>query len=150
MLGEVMKESAQAGLSYVRSRAKELGIDPDFYRKMDIHVHVPAGAIPKDGPSAGITITTAIASLVTGRKVRADVAMTGEVTLTGRVLPVGGIKEKVLAARRAGIKVVVLPERNRKDVEEEVPEQVRESLDIKFVNTMEEVLDIALEPNGVR
>jgi len=150
MLGEVMKESAQAGLSYVRSRAKELGIDPDFYRKMDIHVHVPAGAIPKDGPSAGITITTAIASLVTGRKVRADVAMTGEVTLTGRVLPVGGIKEKVLAARRAGIKVVVLPERNRKDVEEEVPEQVRESLEIKFVNTMEEVLDIALEPNGVR
>jgi len=150
MLGEVMKESAQAGLSYVRSRAKELGIDPDFYRKMDIHVHVPAGAIPKDGPSAGITITTAIASLVTGRKVRADVAMTGEVTLTGRVLPVGGIKEKVLAARRAGIKVVVLPERNRKDVEEEVPEQVRESLDIRFVNTMEEVLDIALEPNGVR
>jgi ATP-dependent Lon protease len=137
-------------LSYVRSRAKELGIDPDFYRKMDIHVHVPAGAIPKDGPSAGITITTAIASLVTGRKVRADVAMTGEVTLTGRVLPVGGIKEKVLAARRAGIKVVVLPERNRKDVEEEVPEQVRESLEIKFVNTMEEVLDIALEPNGVR
>ena len=150
MLGEVMKESAQAGLSYVRSRAKELGIDPDFYRKMDIHVHVPAGAIPKDGPSAGITITTAIASLVTGRKVRADVAMTGEVTLTGRVLPVGGIKEKVLAARRAGIKVVVLPERNRKDVEEEVPEQVRKSLDIRFVNTMEEVLDIALEPNGVR
>ena len=150
MLGEVMKESAQAGLSYVRSRAKELGIDPDFYRKMDIHVHVPAGAIPKDGPSAGITITTAIASLVTGRKVRADVAMTGEVTLTGRVLPVGGIKEKVLAARRAGIKVVVLPERNRKDVEEEVPEQVRKSLEIKFVNTMEEVLDIALEPNGVR
>ena len=150
MLGEVMKESAQAGLSYVRSRAKELGIDPDFYRKMDIHVHVPAGAIPKDGPSAGITITTAIASLVTGRKVRADVAMTGEVTLTGRVLPVGGIKEKVLAARRAGIKVVVLPERNRKDVEEEVPEQVRESLEIKFVNTMEEVLDIALEPNGTK
>jgi ATP-dependent Lon protease len=150
MLGEVMKESAQAGLSYVRSRAKELGIDPDFYRKMDIHVHVPAGAIPKDGPSAGITITTAIASLVTGRKVRADVAMTGEVTLTGRVLPVGGIKEKVLAARRAGIKVVVLPERNRKDVEEEVPEQVRESLEIRFVNTMEEVLDIALEPNGTK
>jgi len=149
MLGEVMKESAQAALTYVRSRAKELGIDPEFYRKMDIHIHVPAGAIPKDGPSAGITMTTAIASLLTGRKVKPDVAMTGEVTLTGRVLPVGGIKEKVLAANRAGMKLVVLPERNRKDVEEDVPEQVRRNLEFRFVESMEEVLDAVLEPAPV-
>ncbi|MGQ9698669.1 MAG: endopeptidase La, partial [Armatimonadota bacterium] len=146
MLGEVMKESAQAALTYVRSKAKDLGIEPDFYRKTDIHIHVPAGAIPKDGPSAGITITTALASLLTGRKVRPDTAMTGEVTLTGRVLPVGGIKEKVLAANRAGMKLVVLPARNRKDVEEDVPEQVRRNLEFRFVESMEEVLDTVLEP----
>lgn len=145
MLGDVMKESAQAALSYVRSHADELGIDPQLFSRSDIHLHVPAGAIPKDGPSAGITIATALASLMTGRLVRPEVAMTGEITLTGRVLPVGGIKEKVLAARRAGIKTVVLPVDNRKDVDEDVPEDVRKEIEFVFVRNISEVFKHALE-----
>src|SRR2546426_598079 len=144
-LGEVMKESAQAALSYVRSRATRLGIAPDFFENMDIHIHVPHGAIPKDGPSAGVTIVTSLASLLTGRHVRANVAMTGEITLRGKVEPVGGVKEKVLAAKRAGIEMVILPRRNEKDLED-VPESVRRALRFVFVDTVDEVLEHALEP----
>ena len=121
-LGDVMKESAQAALSFVRSRARWLGLEENFLEKTDLHVHIPAGAIPKDGPSAGVTMFAAMVSLLTGKPVRNDVAMTGEITLRGRVLPVGGIKEKILAAHRAGIKRVIMPERNRKDVID-IPEQ---------------------------
>ncbi|HZP45144.1 MAG TPA: endopeptidase La [Candidatus Binataceae bacterium] len=138
-LGDVMKESAQAALSYIRSRADKLGIAPDFYDKSDIHVHVPAGAIPKDGPSAGVTMTASIASLLTGRPVRSDLAMTGEITLRGKVLPVGGIKEKVLAARRAGIKTVILPRRNEHDLDD-IPPEVRAEMEIVFVDTIDDVL----------
>jgi ATP-dependent Lon protease len=144
-LGEVMKESAQAALSYVRSRATRLGIAPDFFENTDIHIHVPHGAIPKDGPSAGVTIVTSLASLLTGRHVRPNVAMTGEITLRGKVEPVGGIKEKVLAAKRAGIEMVILPRRNEKDLED-VPESVRRALRFVFVDTVDEVLEHALEP----
>ncbi len=142
-LGEVMRESAQAGLSYVRSRADSLGIDPAFSEETDIHIHIPEGAVPKDGPSAGIAMVTALVSALTGKPVRPEVAMTGEVTLRGRVLPVGGVKEKVLAAHRAGIAVVVLPEDNRRDVEE-VPANVRRHLRFVFVRHMDEVLGVAL------
>ena len=148
MLGDVMKESAQAALSYIRSHAADLKVDPQIFARSDIHLHVPAGAIPKDGPSAGITMATALASLMTGRQARPDVAMTGEITLTGRVLPVGGIKEKVLAARRAGIKTVVLPAENKKDVDEDVPEEVRKELNFEFVESIDEVFKKALEPEG--
>ncbi|GBC97636.1 Lon protease [bacterium HR17] len=144
-LGEIMKESAQAALSYVRSRSDQLGVPEDFFSKHDIHIHVPAGAIPKDGPSAGITMATALASLATGRPVRAEVAMTGEITLTGRVLPVGGIKEKVLAAKEAGITEIVLPAQNAKDLVE-VPEHIRNALRFHFVENMDEVLELALLP----
>jgi ATP-dependent Lon protease len=142
-LGDVMKESAQAALSYIRSRADRLGIAADFFEKSDIHVHVPAGAIPKDGPSAGVTIAASLASLLTGRPVRNDVAMTGGITLRGKVLPVGGIKEKVLAARRAGITTVILPRRNESDLED-IPPEVRSELETIFVDTVDEVLKHAL------
>ena len=148
-LGDVMKESAQAALSYVRSHAEELGIDSEFFQTTDIHVHVPAGAIPKDGPSAGVTVTTALASLLTGRRVRSDVAMTGEVTLRGNVLRVGGVKEKVLAARRAGVKTVILPEENRKDILEDLPEDVRQEMSFVYARTMDHVLETALEPKAL-
>jgi ATP-dependent Lon protease len=146
-LGDVMKESAQAALSHVRSRARFLGIPEDFFEKLDIHIHVPAGAVPKDGPSAGVTITTALASLLTGRTVQHDLAMTGEITLRGRVLPVGGVKEKVLGAHRAGIKTVILPKRNEKDLED-VPEAIRQEMEFVFVEKIDEVLDKALSAAG--
>jgi ATP-dependent Lon protease len=142
-LGEVMKESAYAALSYLRARAKSLGISEDFFRETDLHIHVPAGAVPKDGPSAGVTILTALASLLTCRPIKPNLAMTGEVTLRGSVLPVGGIKEKVLAARRSGIKQIILPERNKNDLEE-IPAKVKEGLSFHLVKKMEEVLEIAL------
>lgn len=144
-LGDVMKESAQAALSYTRSRARELGIEPQRFDKTDIHIHVPAGAIPKDGPSAGITMATALISAFTQRPVRRDVAMTGEITLRGRVLPVGGLKEKILAAHRAGIKTFILPARNKKDLIE-VPQDVQKALRFVFVERMEPVLETALRP----
>src|SRR5579885_2071295 len=147
-LGDVMKESAQAALSYIRSRAERLGIAPDFFDKSDIHVHVPAGGIPKDGPSGGVTIAASLASLLTGRPVRPDVAMTGEITLRGKVLPVGGIKEKVLAARRAGIHTVILPRRNERDLEDIAPE-LRQELEFVFVDTVDEVLSTALRDGAV-
>ena len=143
-LGDVMKESAQAAMSYVRTRAEDFGVPVDFLEKSDIHIHIPAGAMPKDGPSAGVTMMTALVSLMTKIHVRHDVAMTGEITLRGRVLPVGGIKEKVLAAHRAGIKRVILPERNAADLEE-VPQEVRESMEFVPVKKVDEVLANALE-----
>jgi ATP-dependent Lon protease len=142
-LGDVMKESAQAALSFVRARAKWLGIEETFLEKTDIHVHIPAGAIPKDGPSAGVTMFTALASMLTSAPVRSDVAMTGEITLRGNVLPVGGIKEKILAAHRAGIKRVLLPERNQKDMVD-VPEQAKNEMEFFFVKRMDEILPLAL------
>jgi ATP-dependent Lon protease len=144
-LGDVMKESAQTALSWARSHVAELGIRSDYWETSDIHVHVPAGAIPKDGPSAGVTMVTALVSLMTQRPVRSDLAMTGEVTLSGRVLPVGGIKEKVLGARRAGVKVVILPKRNEKNLIEDVPAQVREGMTFHLVDTLDQVLNLALE-----
>jgi ATP-dependent Lon protease len=138
-----MKESAQAALSYIRTRADRIGLATDFYDKSDIHVHVPAGAIPKDGPSAGVTIAASLVSLLTGRPVRNDVAMTGEITLRGKVLPVGGIKEKVLAARRAGIRTVILPRRNEHDLDD-IPPELRAEMETIFVETVDEVLAHAL------
>ena len=148
-LGDVMKESARIALSYVRGHAEELGLDEDAFAEREFHIHVPAGAIPKDGPSAGITMTTALVSLLTGRPVRYTVGMTGEVTLQGRVLPIGGLKQKVLAAYAAGLTDVVLPERNRADLDD-VPEEVREALTFHPVLSIDEVLEIALEPAAAR
>ena len=142
-LGDVMKESAQAGISYIRSVSKELHISKEFFKENDIHIHIPEGAVPKDGPSAGITMATAMLSAITKRKVRADVAMTGEITLRGRVLPIGGLKEKTLAAKNAGIKTVCVPKKNQKDIEE-ISEEIKQGLKIVYVETMQEVLDTAL------
>jgi ATP-dependent Lon protease len=138
-----MKESARAGMSYIRARTKELGIDPSVFEKQTLHIHVPAGATPKDGPSAGVTMATAMASLLTGRPVRRDLAMTGEVTLRGRVLPIGGLKSKLLAAHLAGVKTVLIPKRNEKDLID-VPDEVRSQLRLVPVETMDEVLAEAL------
>ncbi len=143
-LGDIMKESAQAALSYIRANAENYGIDPDIFPNVDIHVHVPEGAVPKDGPSAGVAIATALISLFTNIPVRMDVAMTGEITLRGRVLPVGGLKEKILAAKRAGIYEVILPEKNKDEVLEDLPEYVREKMTLHFVNKLDDVFKIAL------
>jgi ATP-dependent Lon protease len=145
-LGDVMKESARAALSWFRAHAAAYGADPDFFKNAEIHLHVPSGAIPKDGPSAGVTIATALASELTRRAVRGDIAMTGEVTLSGRVLPVGGIKEKVLAARRVGIREVILPKQNEKNVKEDLSEDLKRDLTIHYVQTVDEVLLLALLP----
>ena len=145
-LGDVMKESARTALSWFRANAPRYGVDPAFYKDAEIHLHVPSGAIPKDGPSAGVTMVTALASELTGRSVRGDIAMTGEITLSGRVLPVGGIKEKVLAARRHGIVEVVLPRQNEKNIKEDLSEELRRDLTIHYVSHIEEVLTIALTP----
>ena len=145
-LGEVMKESARAALSWFRAHASAYGADPDFFKNAEIHLHVPSGAIPKDGPSAGVTIATALASELTRRPVRGDIAMTGEITLSGRVLPIGGVKEKVLAARRVGIREVIMPRQNEKNVKEDLTEELRKGMTIHFVQTVEEVLLLALTP----
>jgi ATP-dependent Lon protease len=143
-LGEVMQESARAAVSYLRSRADLLGVDPSFNERMDLHIHVPEGAIPKDGPSAGITMATALVSALTKTPVRKDLAMTGEITLRGKVLPVGGIKDKALAAYRAGITEMILPKENEKDLEE-LPAEVRDVIEIHLVESMDEVLRLALD-----
>ena len=143
-LGDVMKESARAALSWVRAHANEWQIDPDFFKNSELHVHVPSGAIPKDGPSAGVTMVTAMVSELTRRPVRGDLSMTGEITLQGKVLPVGGIKEKVLAAKRLGIKEIILPRQNDKDVKEDLSEELRKGLTIHLVSTIDEVLLLAL------
>jgi ATP-dependent Lon protease len=146
-LGDVMKESAQAALSYVRAKAKELGISKSTFEEVDIHLHVPAGAVPKDGPSAGVTMAAALASLLTGRRVRDDVGMTGEITLRGQVLPVGGIKEKVLAAHRAGLKTVILPKQNEKDLED-IPDEARKNLEFVLAERVDDVFETALVPTN--
>jgi ATP-dependent Lon protease len=143
-LGDVMQESAQAAMSYIRSRALQFGLPRDFYRSLDIHLHIPEGAIPKDGPSAGITIAITIASALTRIPVRGDVAMTGEITLRGKVLPIGGLKEKLMAAHRHGIFEAIMPLDNQKDLPD-IPEQIRNSMKLHFVESMDEVLKVALE-----
>jgi len=145
-LGDVMKESARAALSWLRTHAKEYSIDPDFFKNAELHVHVPSGAIPKDGPSAGVTMATAMASVMTGRPVRGDIAMTGEITLSGRVLPIGGVKEKVLAARRVGIRDIIVPKQNSKNVNEDLTPEVTKDLTIHLVSSIDEVLALALQP----
>ena len=149
-LGDVMKESAIAALSYVRSHAEALGLPPNVFENQNVHIHVPAGAIPKDGPSAGVTMVTVMVSLASGRKVRSDVAMTGEITLRGKVMPIGGIKEKVLAAYRSGIRTVIMPKKNELDLVEDLPKELRDQMKFVFVTDIREVLDAALEPSGRR
>ena len=137
-----MKESAQAGISYIRSISERYNIAPEYFKEHDIHIHIPEGAVPKDGPSAGITMATAMLSAITGKKVRADVAMTGEITLRGRVLPIGGLKEKLLAARNAGIKTVCVPAKNEKDVLE-ISQEITAGLEIVYVDHLDQVIDVA-------
>jgi ATP-dependent Lon protease len=149
-LGDVMKESARTALSWFRAHATRYGVDPTFYKDAEVHLHVPSGAIPKDGPSAGVTMVTALASELTGRPVRGDIAMTGEITLSGRVLPVGGIKEKVLAAHRHGITEVILPRQNEKNINEDLTEELRRQLTIHYVSHIEEVTAIALMPSAAQ
>jgi len=139
-----MQESARAAMSFVRTRTALYGISRDFYRKMDVHIHIPEGAIPKDGPSAGITMATTIVSVLTRIPVRNDVAMTGEITLRGKVLPIGGVKEKLLAAHRAGMKEVILPRENEKDLQD-IPQDILDAMKVNLVETMDEVLQLALE-----
>jgi ATP-dependent Lon protease len=146
-LGDTMKESANAALSYVRSKATELGIVDDFFEQMDMHLHLPAGAVPKDGPSAGVTMAAALVSLLTERPVRSDVGMTGEITLRGQVLPVGGIKEKVLAAHRSGLRTVILPKRNEKDLDE-IPWEIREEMAFVLADRVDQALEAALIDGG--
>jgi ATP-dependent Lon protease len=142
-LGEVMQESARAALSFVRSKAADYGITNEYFNKHDLHLHVPAGGTPKDGPSAGVTMATALVSLISGKPVRSDVGMTGEITLRGQVLPIGGVKEKVLAAHRAGLKMVILPRRNEKDLDD-VPEEIRKEMKFVFADRVDEVINNAL------
>ena len=141
-LGDVMKESAQAGISYIRSVSKEYKIPKEFFRENDIHIHIPEGAVPKDGPSAGITMATAMLSAITKRKIRADVAMTGEITLRGRVLPIGGLKEKTLAAKNAGIRTICVPAKNEKDMDE-ISDEIKQGIEIVYAETMKDVLETA-------
>lgn len=143
-LGDVMKESAATALSFIRANAKALGVPEDFFQTRDIHIHVPAGAIPKDGPSAGVTMLTALTSLLTNKRIHKDLAMTGEITLRGQVLPVGGIKEKVLAAHRAGIRRLILPLANEKDLDD-IPKKVKKEIQFHLVGKMKEVLTLALD-----
>jgi ATP-dependent Lon protease len=143
-VGNVMNESARAALSFVRSRAKQLGLDSDFFNRSDFHMHIPAGAQPKDGPSAGVTMATALVSLVSGRKVKPKVGMTGEITLRGQVLPIGGVKEKVLAAHRNGLRTIILPKRNQQDLDD-VPDEIKKSMKFVFVEDVDEVIQSALE-----
>lgn len=148
-IGDVMQESAQAALSYLKSKATELKLEPELFEEVDVHIHIPEGAIPKDGPSAGITIATALISSFTERRVFKDIGMTGEITLRGNILPIGGVREKILAAHRSGLKTVLLPEKNAKDLVE-VPKKVRDDLNIKFVKHMDEVLKVALHTEQVK
>jgi ATP-dependent Lon protease len=148
-IGNVMNESARAALSFVRSRAKQLGLDTDFFNRSDIHLHIPSGAQPKDGPSAGVTIATSLVSLISGRKVKPNVGMTGEITLRGQVLPIGGVKEKVLAAHRNGLRTIILPKRNEQDLDD-VPEEIKKSMKFIYVETVDDVLESALEANHKR
>jgi ATP-dependent Lon protease len=144
-VGNVMNESARAAMSYVRSRAEKLGLHDEFFNKSDIHLHIPSGAQPKDGPSAGVTIATALVSLASNRKMKPQVGMTGEITLRGQVLPIGGVKEKVLAGHRIGLKTIILPKRNKQDLDD-VPDEIKKSMKFVFVEAVDEVLDAALEP----
>jgi ATP-dependent Lon protease len=149
-LGDVMQESAQAAMSFIRANAERFDIDPNFNKEYDVHVHIPAGAIPKDGPSAGVTLMTAMVSVLSDRMVKDRYAMTGEITLRGHILPVGGIKEKVIAANRAGIRNVILPDKNKKDIDEDIPPEVKKEMTFHFLDDMLDVLDLALEPKKDR
>ena len=142
-LGDVMKESAKAGITYIRSIAEQYDVEKEYFEKHDFHIHIPEGAVPKDGPSAGITMATAVLSAIIGKAVKASVAMTGEITLRGRVLPIGGLKEKILAAKNAGIKTVLVPRKNEKDIEE-ISAEIKRGIEIVFVETMEQVIEHAL------